>query len=70
MILTIKLEDDSKIELCPAGGPWFNGKTYFGPDECGWRLFSKAGALLGSGFCPTRDEAMREATNLDCKSLA
>jgi hypothetical protein len=70
MIVTIKLANDTKIELCPAGGPWFHGKTYFGPNEYGWRLISRDGALLGSGFCPTRDEAMREATNLDLKLAA
>jgi hypothetical protein len=65
MAPTIKLPSGSRIELCPAGGKWFNGKTYFGPDEHGWQVISKHGELLGQGFCANRNDAVREATECD-----
>lgn len=65
MTETLKLDSGSHIDLTPAGGPWFNGKTYFRPDEYGWRLVDKNGAQRGSGVSASREEAIREATRRD-----
>jgi hypothetical protein len=65
MTETLKLDSGSRIDLTPAGGPWFDGKTYFAPGEYGWRLIDKSGALRGSGVSPSREEAIREATGQD-----
>jgi hypothetical protein len=64
MTETLKLDSGSCIDLTPAGGPWFDGKTYFAPDEYGWRLVDKNGAVRGSGISPTREKAIDEATRL------
>jgi len=65
MTETLELDSGSRIDLTPAGGPWFSGKTYFGPDEYGWLLVDKNGAQRGSGVSPSREEAICEATRRD-----
>jgi hypothetical protein len=65
MAETIVLKSGSRIVLAPAGGQWFDGNEYFGPDEHGWQLVDKGERVRGSGVAASREDAVRDATGLD-----
>jgi len=62
---TIKLPSGSSIYLVDVGKPWFDGKRYCPPGEHAWQLVDKSGCIRARGTSPSREAAIKEATEAD-----